>query len=398
MKNLSLWLVLVTIGMVGCSDTNNGDTNNESSAIATSGNFKDTNVIGLAYSSGSYIGTTEENGSYTCETENNITFSLGNIELGTVLCRQLITPIELFANSDIDTLGVVNIVKFLTIVDDDNDLENGINITQSVQESSYQWDKINFESTDTNLTSIKNKMDALTLSTHTIPTDDQAKNHLSKTLRCAYSGAFIGAFKGTDNGAFGALIDPDNGMMLTLGYSTNGSQYFRGWGDSNFTLDSNREINGKTTNGASYSGKINTVNSISGDWNNTGASGTFSGTRIGNSANSKYRIVGGYIDSHNSTELSNYSSINDSNNTGIFTFDIDTSDNITGIAYNPKDNTSYSISGTIVGTEINATANDGLISINANYDKTSGIITSASWQNTVDSTSGIFQASGCKLN
>jgi len=378
----------LSIGFTGCGgggDSSSGVTT--ATTATTDGNFKDANVIGLEYKSGSENGLTGTNGSYTCENGKDITFSLGNVILGTVTCNQLITPVELVTSGSVDNQTVVNLVKFLTMIDNDGDTSNGITITQEVRTLAKNWTNIDFTSvtfnTDTTITTIvddinNNINDGIV---HSLPTDLDAKNHLTSTLMCAYSGAFSGSFSGDDNGGFGALISPTTGEMLTVGYSQTYQDYFYGWGSLGFSLDNIRTIQGAVTTGATFTGKINTVNSVSGTWVNSSYGGTFSGTRIGGAVNAEYRVVGGYSGGA----------------TGLFAFDIDSSNNITGIAYNPYEDKTYSISGSINGNVMTATSSDGA-TITADFDKTTGVVSNTLWTNENYGISGTFVGSGCKLN
>jgi len=385
-KSLSLLVVsILSVGFFGCG----GGGNNGSSAIATttSGNFKDANVIGVQYKSGSQSGLTGTQGNYICENGKNITFSIGKVVLGSVPCNTLITPIDLISNGNINNVGVINIVRFLTALDDDGNVSNGMNITSKIRTLADAWTNIDFTSstfdTDTNVTVIFNDIQNNIGPRHSLPTAAVAKAHLQSTLRCAYSGAFAGNYTGGDTGGVGALISPIDGTMLIVGYSDSLQSYFSGQGTQSFQLDSTRNIQGSTVTGATFNGTINSVNSVSGTWNNTGVTGNWKVTRIGGATDAKYRVVGGYNNTNGAV--------------GLFSFDIDTSNHITGIAYNTFEDKKYTISGTFNGRDINATASDGTI-ISANFDPLAGTITNAQLSNTVQSTSGTFTGSGCALN
>jgi len=377
---------LLSVGISGCGG--GGSSSSSNTATTTSGNFRDANVIGLEYKSGAISGITDTNGSYTCEDGQNVTFSLGNVTLGTVPCGQLITPVELVTNGSADNQTVVNIVKFLTMVDNDGNPSNGMTISQDVRTLAKNWSNVDFTSTsfntDTNVTTIVNDInnnDNNYTVAHSLPTDTNAKNHLKSTLICAYSGAFSGSFQGDDNGGIGVLISPKTGYMYTVGYSQGLKQYFEGTGTQGFGFDNNRSIQGTVSTGASFTGKITTVNSVSGNWSDGTSTGNFSAKRVGGAVNVQYRVVGGYSGDAK----------------GLFSFDIDSNNKITGIAYNPSLDQSYSISGDLNGSLMTATSSDGA-TVTATFDKTTGAISNAQWSNTNTATSGTFIGSGCKLN
>ena len=385
-KSLSLLVVsALSVGLVGCSG---GGGSSTTATATTSGNFKDANVIGVEYKSGAISGLTGANGSYTCENGKNVTFSIGKVVLGSVPCGTLITPIDLITNSDINNTAVLNIVRLLTALDDDNNVSNGMNITSQVRTLANSWNDVNFSSTnfsaDANVSTILSSMQNNIGGVHTLPTATAAKAHMKSTLLCAYSGAFSGSYAGSDNGGLGVMVSPTNGKMTVVGYSNGSQAYFSGTGAQSFGLDSTRATGSVTANSVSFNGNINTANSASGAWSGTGISGTWQVSRIGGVTNAKYRAVGHYLGSGGAV--------------GLFSFDIDTSNAVTGIAYNTLDKTAYNITGTFSnGTDINATASDGTV-ISANFNPTTGAITNAAFSNTTLSTSGTFSGSGCTLN
>ena len=389
-KSLSLFVVTaLSIGFIGCGG---GSSSSTPTTATTSGNFKDANLIGVAYNSGAISGFTGANGSYTCETGKNVTFSIGKIVLGSIPCSGLTTPIALVTNGDINSTGVLNIVRLLTALDDDNNVSNGMNITSQVRTLANNWNDVNFSSstfsTDANVSAILNSMQTNIGTGHTLPTAITAKAHLQSTLLCAYSGAFSGSYAGSDTGGLGVMVSPTNGKMTVVGYSNGSQTYFSGTGAQSFVLDSTRAIQGSATtvSSISFTGNIDTANSASGTWSGTGVSGTWNTSRIGGTVNAKYRAVGNYSGQGGAV--------------GLFSLDIDTSNVVTGIAYNTLDNSTYSITGTFSnGTDINATSSDGTV-ISANFNPSTGVITNAVFSNTTSTTSfsGTFFGSGCTLN
>lgn len=388
MKKLSLLVsvIALVLGLSACGGSGGGGGSSSHTVTTTNGNFKDADVIGLEYKSGSHSGITGLNGSYTCENGKDITFFVGNVTLGTVRCNQLITPVELVTSGSADNQTVVNLVRFLAMIDDDGDSSNGMTITKEVRDLAKNWATVDFGANfDASVSDIVNDVNNNIGQGHTLPNMTNAKNHLKSTLMCAYSGAFKGSYSGDDHGSIGALISPTTGYMFTIGYSEQAGD-FSGWGSQGFGFDNERAIHGQVTTGATFNGKINTVNSISGNWNNTYTSqrGTFSGSRVGGVVNAEYRIVGFY-------EGSAY---------GLFSFDIANNNHITGIAYDPDDDVTYSLSGTLNGSRMNVTANIGgdTVTITANFDKTTGTVSNGRWSTSSGSDSGSFSASGCKLN
>jgi len=372
--------VLVLLDVVGGGSST-------TATATTSGNFKDANVIGVEYKSGATSGITGANGSYTCENGQNVTFSIGKVVLGSLPCNTLTTPMDLVANGDINSTGVINIVRLLTALDDDGNVSNGMNITSQMRTLATNWNDINFSSatfdTDANVTTILTSLTTNNVGS-SLPTTAAAKTHLQSTLLCAYSGAFSGSYTGSDTGGLGVMVSPITGKMTVVGYSNSSQAYFSGTGAQAFGLDSTKAIQGSTTTGVTFTGNIDTVNSVSGAWSVTGATGTWKVSRIGGATNAQYRAVGNYTGSNGAV--------------GLFSLDIDTNNVVTGIAYNTLENKAYDITGTFNnGTDINATASDGTV-ISANFNPATGAITNATFSNTTLSISGTFSGSGCTLN
>lgn len=107
------------IVMAGCGGGGGGG----SSTI--NGNLIDAPVAGVQFVSGDIKGTTDNNGAYKCIKESTVIFSVAGVELGTVKCDSLTTPLTLAKN---DPEVATNIAYFLQNLDDDHNPNNGIHI------------------------------------------------------------------------------------------------------------------------------------------------------------------------------------------------------------------------------------------------------------------------------
>jgi len=87
MKNSLIFILelsLISFLIVGCSDNNNsGASGGNLETTTKTGHFIDGYVKGIKYINGTREGFTDENGTFTY-TDGNITFYLGNMELGTL--------------------------------------------------------------------------------------------------------------------------------------------------------------------------------------------------------------------------------------------------------------------------------------------------------------------------
>ena len=112
---------VAAIVLAGCGGGGGGGS--ESSVV--SGNFIDAPVAGVDYVSGDINGTTDDNGAYKCKAGSTISFSVAGVDLGTVDCGPLTTPLTLAGG---DEEAATNIAYLLQNLDDDHNPDNGIHI------------------------------------------------------------------------------------------------------------------------------------------------------------------------------------------------------------------------------------------------------------------------------
>jgi len=88
----------------------------------------DNAVEGIRYISGAHYGTTNSDGSFGYIEGEDIHFYIGNIKLGhSISPTDKITPYEL---ADGNTLATLNIARLLQTLDNDSNLDNGIQISE----------------------------------------------------------------------------------------------------------------------------------------------------------------------------------------------------------------------------------------------------------------------------
>ena len=134
-------LSVVLICLTGCggsnASTNNPETDQQSrlSGGVLTGTFVDSAVDGVTYHTLTHTGITNNKGRFKYTFGENITFYIGNIFLGEATGNSYITPIDLVSSSKNDPNNpiVVNILKILQTLDEDNNPDNGITITDDVR-------------------------------------------------------------------------------------------------------------------------------------------------------------------------------------------------------------------------------------------------------------------------
>lgn len=379
--------VVVLFGLAACGG-GGGDGGGGGTETA-SGVFKDSNVSGLNYESGSQAGSTGADGSFTYEVGQATTFSAGGVTIGSTTGQSVVTPIDLVPGGSSSTLQVQNIVRFLLMLDTDGDSTNGISISPAVQTIADTWAQVDFTAADmaTELASIISDAASVDGTAHALPDIATAQSHLESTLLCVRAGAYRGTFTGSDNGPFGVLIDATTGFLSGFAFANLDQELLSLSGITAISFDQNAAfISGEASSGATFSGQFTGPDQIGGTWELLPETGTFSGSRIGGAANAALRFTGSFI----------------GDAFGLFVFDVDTSDNVTGVAYTVlalADGTTdelIAFSGTLSGTNLTATIADNTATLTGTLDKNAGTL-SGTW-NDADGNTGTFSGSGCKLN
>lgn len=381
MKRLS-WFALMVFAIFTITACGGGGGSSSGPSTAT-GYFKDSNVAGMAFNSGGQSGVTDQYGRFTYEVGQPVTFSIGSVTVGTTTGAEIVTPIDLVTNGTTQSTEVQNIVRFLMTIDSDGDPTNGINISTEIQTAAALWSQVDFSTSDLNaaLTDIVASCNTADGGSHSVPDASTAQSHIESTLRCAHSGAYAGFYAGDDRGTFGVLIDTRTGYVTGITYSEIWDDYSTLTGSSPLSYDQSAAfISGSVGNGATFNGEFEDGGIVVGTWSNSsdGTDGTFSGNRIGGLLTAAYRFTGQYSGSDN----------------GLFAFDVDASDNVTGIAYSLYDDETTNLTGSLSGTTLTATTANGA-TVAGTLNKATGDL-SGTWSNGADA--GTFTGCGCKLN
>lgn len=375
--------VSIALALSACGG---GSSGGSSEASTATGQFKDANTGGLSYVSGAQSGVTRSDGSFTYEIGKTVFFSIGGVTIGSTNGKVVVTPIDLIPDGSSSDPEVQNIVRLLTMLDSDGDASNGITISKEVQDIAKSWEQIDFSAADlvAELGSIIVGVGAADSRVAVLLSAADAQSHLESTLICSYSGAYRGKYTGGDNGNFLALIDASTGDMGGISYSTQYDEMTIVTGKTPIGYNQNVEFVGENVGtGATFTGSFTSIDKVTGTWNNTVASidGNFSGSRIGGAKNAMYRFTGRF----------------DGDDSGGFTFDIDSSNNVTGVSYSIVNDELLTGTGNLSGSLLTVTVSNTVIT--ATIDVATGVLSSGVWNNsTGGSSSGTFIGSGCRLN
>jgi predicted enzyme related to lactoylglutathione lyase/catechol 2,3-dioxygenase-like lactoylglutathione lyase family enzyme len=124
------WLpVLMTLIMAGC-----GSKEDSTVPALKSGVFIDSSVAGLSYSTTTQSGLTNAEGTFQYREGETVTFSAGEIVLGSTVGKAVVTPIDLVAGiRSAANSKVVNISRFLQLIDVNGNHTDGIEITPGIR-------------------------------------------------------------------------------------------------------------------------------------------------------------------------------------------------------------------------------------------------------------------------
>ena len=278
-------------------------------AMTALGQFKDANVQGLTYVSGGQSGYTTERGEFTYETSNGrpgqVTFSVGNVSLGTTAGKSIITPLDLPPADNFVGPEFFNITRFLLLLDGDADPINGIAIPADVRSLAAGWPQVDFslefgafDSSPAVTRILSDVASVVNGAAPAMPDPTFAATHLSNTLYCIYAGIYQGTVSGDRRGNLTLAVVPTGQVF---GYAGELSHFIMDWSEYNFIFDvvpGSRVRFNKTipATGTLMTGQFPSPDEVSGEWRNdsNGTRGRFSGRRIGGDPRAIYRWVAGF--------------------------------------------------------------------------------------------------------
>ncbi|MEN3293256.1 MAG: hypothetical protein V7642_2509 [Burkholderiales bacterium] len=277
-SSLSAALVLGACGGGG----GGGDANQ---GAGGSGKFIDSAVEGLTYVSGATTAKTDAAGTFNNGDSKEVTFKVGDVVLGKLSPKGIVTPVDLVAGAtDENNDTVANIAKFLQTIDDDNNPSNGIKISAAA-DAAAKGKTVNFAQTTAAFdadSSVQSALAAITAATaagaHSPVTTANAKSHLKASLLARYAGTYSGTYSGSSSGTYTVTVN-NNGTISGSGKE----------GNDGFSITGSIKSNGSATlasgiaGGATFSGTINPdTGALSGTWvsaSDASFKGTFTGAK-----------------------------------------------------------------------------------------------------------------------
>jgi len=186
---------------------------------AMTGVFRSDTVTGLGYASGAHRDYTDDSGGFTYDEGQGIEFYVGQVVIGRVpTAKSLVTPVDLVVQGTGISNRVLNVERFLLMLDEDGNANNGIQISAAVTAAAAQWPPVDFDTTDlpTTLAPLILQASAADGKSHSLPDAATAQSHLRAAFYCTRWGSYYGTYGAESTpearGSFNASVFPDGSM------------------------------------------------------------------------------------------------------------------------------------------------------------------------------------------
>lgn len=361
-----------------------------------SGFLKGPMVTGLHVESRDAVGDSDEIGRFIYEIGQPVEFSVGGVTIGTLTTgRGLVTPLDFARNGTINNQTVLNITRFLMMLDRNGDPFDGVEISEAVREIAVNWQDVDFTRGDLEAQVVDIVSDAASVdgTPHELPDADAARALLDEAMTCLYAGGFQGNLAQGDNGRYAFYVDPNSrtlsGYVLSSLPVTPQLRTLTGTSQLDFTQ---AQISLLATDQAAvqYTIQFSDMNRVNGSWTSpqtVGQPGVLAGGRITPAAfNARYRFQGKF----------------DGDDSGVFVLDIPTVGNtVLGRMYSLTSDFSLTLNGRLENERfLRITGEDGSTNFNGEIDWDDRTV-SGDWFNEFANdgagVQGAFSGAGCPL-
>jgi hypothetical protein len=197
MKNKFLWFKVIVptvlgLSLIGCgssSSTNEDltylDSSNEhylnTNSRTNTGTFIDSPVEGLKYETVTLSGFTDNKGNFQYKDGETITFKIGNLELGSATGGELITPLTLTGENDLNNINskATNIARILQSLDENSSNQGQIKLSSNLKD--LKVSNINLES-EADLNAILQEAQNLTTQNYILKDSITAQNEMKSYI------------------------------------------------------------------------------------------------------------------------------------------------------------------------------------------------------------------------
>ncbi len=158
----------------------------QNNAPAT-GRLIDSAVSGIYFITDTHEGFTDAEGRFSYNSGEHIEFFIGNIQLGSTLAGDIITPLHLsFDNTNINNPTTLNILRLLQTLDSDGHPDNGITISEATHNAALSEATLLIDATvsveDFETNSTLNNFIAAQTNLSELISSDQAVAHFETSL------------------------------------------------------------------------------------------------------------------------------------------------------------------------------------------------------------------------
>lgn len=350
-----------------------------------SGQFKDSNVQGLSYSTASLSGTTDSLGTFSYRAGETVEFSIGGIVIGDAPGAMVITPLDLVAGGSSSNAEVINVTRFLLLLDENENPSDGVQVSAAVRQAAVNWAQVDFTTPDLDneLVTIISDVASADARAASLPGNPLAMAHVESTVRCVMSGVFQGTrtIAGSDAGGIVFLLNPETGVLLA-GYTGNTENFSSVTPipvDQQISFGLNRQSNADTIDGT-----FDSLDELSGVWSINGQSGEFTAVRLYADSSAIFRFSGQFSDGTIITPRLS----------GIYGFNIAANGDLSGGFFKLSSSVSESQTGSLSASEINSVGGNGSMITGM---VSPSLAVEGTWAIGSAST-GVWNGQGCKLN
>ncbi len=277
----TLVLLSIFLPMMGCHDHNHD--NHPPAQPVLNGQFIDDIVVGLRFKNSTLSGVTDEKGNFSYVEGELVQFFVGDIFIGEALGKPVLTPIDLVPGaSDETNAQVINLIRFIQTLDDDQDPSNGIIISDLITNAAFEK-SINFNlsvadfETHPEMQAVLADLTSVFNETRNLVNTRDAQTHFRTSLFALLEGRYRGSFSGDDHGTWELAIDCQGKIEGISTSNEFGSNAIAG----SVGIDGVAGISG-TAGTSTFSGIFLFDGNVSGTWENTidNEFGIFSGEHI----------------------------------------------------------------------------------------------------------------------
>ncbi len=216
-----LWSVCL-VGCGGSSDTSSDPTPSVSNI--EQGRLHGLNIEGLSYQSGNVSGVTGINGTFQYETGQDISFNFGETTLGSTLGREDINVLELISTESELSTENINLLRFLLLLDSDENRRNGIQISVALQNQANMLTEVVFNDGDFEVFSqlFIEEIQSIEDRVITLASGESVETFINRLRICDVTGLYFGRYTGGFTGRNWFLITSSleaNNSNLSTGFA-----------------------------------------------------------------------------------------------------------------------------------------------------------------------------------